>query len=601
MNNYLKYLKALTLLFPAILLLFILSTGCETEKEVIREVPVTVHDTLIVTVEIHDTVTVFVNGVEVDSIMVNPPMIAQGNWVELTATASLTGDQEFTYAWFATAGQFDAVEGDTVHWKSPDEPGVYTITVHATDGNFVGLGAVNVGVEMYVPTETPYYLGVDACSGCHDGGIGGTQYTTWVGTAHAHAWQTLEESGHAGPSCYPCHSVGFEPAPNTGNSGFDEAPIMKFANVQCENCHGPASEHVSTGSLDLEVSYNVQNCGKCHDGEHHPYLTEWLQSPHNFPGDAHTSSSCIGCHEGVGAALRLAGKSEVPLNVFYGGGGSQPISRPDTTEFPYEPIVCQTCHDPHDATNPGQLRTVTDVVLVAQVSGGSNPVITPGGVGKLCMQCHHARSGPWQHIPNGNVRFGPHHNPQADAISANTGYKGVADSTFYWAGPSHLLVQNSCKTCHLNTIEFPGPSGSAVTGHTFLPTTEACLNCHGPINSFRDIPAAGDFDGDGVVEGLQDEVDGLMVLLRDAIVNNGPGLDTTTSGFVGALGNPALSTLQQREAGWNWVFVYEDRSHGIHNPDYVVQLLQQSYIYIGGTFQNNVTLVKSDNEAVAQW
>ena len=109
-------------------------------------------------------------------------------------------------------------------------------------------------------------------------------------------------------------------------------------------------------------------------------------------------------------------------------------------------------------------------------------------------------------------------------------------------------------------IEYPGPAGSAVTGHKLEPTPEACVNCHGSITAFTQIPAAADFDGDGTVEGLQEEVDGLMVLLRDAIVNTPPGLDTTTKGFIGALGDPLLSTLEQREAGWNWVYVYRDAS-----------------------------------------
>ena len=157
-------------------------------------------------------------------------------------------------------------------------------------------------------------------------------------------------------------------------------------------------------------------------------------------------------------------------------------------------------------------------------------------------------------------------------IAAKSGYLNVAPEEFTWAGASHLLVQNSCKTCHLNRVEYVSDSSPASTGHTFMPTTAACQNCHGTISSFRDIPAADDFDGDGNYEGLQDEVDGLVELLIEALVAD--GLDTLTYGGIeGAFSSDTSSTLIQREAGWNLLFVESDASHGVHNPDYAVQLL----------------------------
>lgn len=591
-----NFFKCFALILPVALLALMLTTGCETEKEVIRTVTQT--DTVTVTITVHDTITILVNGVAVNTVVANPAMIAQGGTVELTASATAQpGVGPLTYYWFASAGELHENSGDTVHWKAPDDPQVVTITVHAanTAGTFIGIGTVMVGVDMYVPTVTPYFLGDAACAGCHSG-----KHSEWSGTAHADAWASLMESGHPAPYCFPCHAVGYEPSPMTGNSGYDEAPIAKFENVQCENCHGPASDHVASPfAVKPEVSFDVMNCGKCHEGTHHPYLTEWNESPHNFDPYAHPSASCGGCHDGVASAIRLSGGSATyPLNVYYGSGAIS--ERPDTAAVPLRAIVCQTCHDPHSVDHPRQIRTVADVPLRTP-AGQPQIFVTAGGTGKVCMHCHHARSGPENHIPNGNVRFGPHYSPQADAMAAQTGFKGVADPTFHWAGPSHLLVQNSCKTCHLNMIEYPGPAGSAVTGHTFRPTPEACVNCHGQITAFNQIPAAADFDGDGTVEGLQEEVHGLLVLLRDAIVNTPPGLDTTVGGFVSALGDPTRSTLQQREAGWNWVYVYQDGSKGIHNPDYLVQLLQTSYNYITSEPVPGAVLVKNDNEAVKNW
>lgn len=581
MSNHQKFLKALALLFPAILMIFILSTGCETEKEVIKEVEKVVHD------------TVYVNIISVDSIYATPENIAQGGTITLTAEAStLQSDQDYTFAWFASAGTLSSETGDTVTWKAPDEPGIYTITVHATDGTFIGIGATNVGVEMYIPTETPYFLGDAACSGCHS-----EKHAEWAGTAHAHAWETLQNSGHPAPYCNPCHAIGYEPTANTGNSGYDEAPIEMFVNVQCENCHGAASTHVANiDPTQVEVSYDVQNCGKCHDGEHHPFLTEWLMSPHNYDPYAESSYSCGGCHDGVAASIRLSGESaQYPLSSFYGSG--RITERPDTADVALQAVVCQACHDPHNLENPSQIRTMADVPLVA--ANGRSPVITEGGTGKLCMHCHHARRGPESQIAAGSGHFGPHANPQADMMKGESAYFAVADPAFPWAGPSHLNVQNSCKTCHLSTVEFGGgPGGAAVVGHEFIPKPQACVNCHGPITAFTDIKALEDFDGDGTIEGLQDEVLGLLDNLRDAIVAS--GLDTT-NGFIEAIGDTSISNPEQRAAGWNWAFVEEDKSKGVHNPDFAVQVLQQSILYIGGTLPENARIVKGEKQVVAQW
>lgn len=595
MNHSSKINSIIALLIPALFLFFMLFTACEEEVEkIVKE---TVHDTTVVTVNdttvvtARDTILVDVQ-VMVDSVIASPDSIAQGGTITLTAEASTAEEVgELSYFWRAAAGELSSETDDTVDWKAPDDPGAYKVSVHVTDGEYIGIGSVLVGVGMYAPTATPYYVGDDKCAICHS-----RFHDEWEQTGHADAWQTLIASGGAASFCFKCHSVGWEPEPFTGNSGYDEAPIAKFEDVQCENCHGPGSEHISTLKTEaIQVSYDEMNCGKCHEGEHHPYLSEWEESPHNF--DPLTSSHgagangfCQGCHEGVAAAIRLSGD----LSSFYGGGFIS--ERPDTNSVSLEPVVCQTCHDPHSAENPGQLRTVDDVLLVE--ANGERPIVSEGGAGKLCMQCHHARRAPEPQIQNGYPFFGPHANPQADMMASKSAYHSVAESDFVWAGPSHLRVQNSCKTCHLNTVEFSA-SGPAVTGHKFEPTVDACVTCHGPINDFDEIMATNDFDGDGRVEGVQSEVQGLLDLLASALVAD--GLDTTGVGIAGALGDTTTSTFKQREAGYNWVFVVDDKSLGVHNPDYAVQLLQQSYKFITGNNIPNAKMVREDNIVAARW
>ncbi len=571
------YKRQVVVIAAAFLAFTLMLMSCETEKVVTETVEVLVRDTVAVSI------------ISVDSIFVAADSVTEGASVELTASVSFNGDTgPLNYSWFTTDGVFiGESENDTVTWKAPDEAGAYMVSVHITDGDNIGIGSRFIGVGMYVPSASPFFLGDVNCMTCH-----GDQHVAWEETGHAEAWASLEAAG-VRSFCIRCHTVGYDGPP--GNGGYDETPISRYENVQCESCHGPASEHVA--DLDpskVSIDYGALQCATCHQGTHHPYFDEWENSPHNFDSTffATGNAACQGCHEGVAASIRLSGD----LSQFYGAGPI--LGRPSAEEQPHRPVTCQTCHDPHDGENPGQLRTVADVPLVT--ANGESPVITVGGSGKLCMHCHHARRGPDDQVINGYAHFGPHANPQADMMLGASAYHAVAEEDFVWAGPSHLNVQNSCKTCHLNTSEYQGPNAPAVTGHSFQPTVAACAGCHGPINDFDEIMALEDFDGDGSVEGVQSEVQGLMAVLEDELWASfvGRGLDTTGLDLEDILGSDSLSTLLERESGYNWAFVHDDKSHGIHNPDYAVQLLQQSIMHLTGSLPQGAVVLSSRSDDV---
>ena len=94
----------------------------------------------------------------------------------------------------------------------------------------------------------------------------------------------------------------------------------------------------------------------------------------------------------------------------------------------------------------------------------------------------------------------------------------------------------------------------------YMVNTGDCANCHGAISDFDDILALDDFDGDGSVEGVQSEVEGLMHILADALIAD--GLDTTGTDIAGALGDTLTSTLEQRTAGYNLIYLEDDKSMG---------------------------------------
>lgn len=82
------------------------------------------------------------------------------------------------------------------------------------------------------------YAGVGACRSCH-----APQTVQWQQTAHAHALQTLVDKGQQfNPECLPCHTLGFQH--ENGFWSVNHPPSQHKQDVQCENCHGPARDHV---------------------------------------------------------------------------------------------------------------------------------------------------------------------------------------------------------------------------------------------------------------------------------------------------------------------------------------------------------------------
>jgi len=103
------------------------------------------------------------------------------------------------------------------------------------------------------------YIGSESCKACHQ-----SEYKKWEETRHARAYATLEEDGYQyDPECVVCHVVGLD-----YESGFvsaEETPELK--NVDCENCHGPGSEHV-TNPMQAKTRGPKSTCLDCHTPEH---------------------------------------------------------------------------------------------------------------------------------------------------------------------------------------------------------------------------------------------------------------------------------------------------------------------------------------------
>lgn len=132
------------------------------------------------------------------------------------------------------------------------------------------------------------YVGTELCKGCHQ-----TAWESWSKSHHAHAWQTLVDAEKdpkrygwpvtAYPECVGCHTVGYEQ--ETGFVSYEETP--QLADVGCERCHGPGSEHLASGGKQKlgiigGVGASVM-CVQCHDFEQSPqfvYGERWKLIEH---------------------------------------------------------------------------------------------------------------------------------------------------------------------------------------------------------------------------------------------------------------------------------------------------------------------------------
>ena len=140
----------------------------------------------------------------------------------------------------------------------------------------------------------------------------------------------------------------------------------------------------------------------------------------------------------------------------------------------------------------------------------------------------------------------------------------------------------------MQNIPSTDPGFTHTGGHTFnvSSTNEdlvvACQQCHGSSVTSFDI-ALKDYNGDGVIEGVQTEVQHLMDKLSTLLPNSSGVVD-------GVVKTPVTAktwTPAQMEAAYNWQFVHDDGSFGIHNTAYAVGLLKASIADLNGDSNND--------------
>jgi predicted CXXCH cytochrome family protein len=363
-------------------------------------------------------------------------------------------------------------------------------------------------------TQDASYLTATSCASCHP-----ASYDGWNETGHARAWIDLEGNpNHTSPSCGGelCHTTGFgEPG------GFvDNATTPDLVNVQCEECHGPGSDHVAAPPSEKRATIarnlTAELCGTCHQGEHHPFYNEWSLSGHSqslisLRGALNANDSCLECHS---ADYILAPDPSLRPNI-------------DTAT---EGITCAVCHDPHGSQHGRELRMPRE---------------------DLCASCHN---------PGTSLPGEPIFHPQS---SMRAGFSGVDVDT------DQFMPTVDCEDCHMYAYPYnPGSIPPQVTGHSFRPKPEACASCHDGTTSFLLSVE----ESASLIEKWQDQT---IELLYEAEYNIALAQVALERAPDYGFGNATIATAQEifDEANYSKNFVAADGSSGAHNPDYTRNLL----------------------------
>ena len=321
-------------------------------------------------------------------------------------------------------------------------------------------------------------------------------------------------------------------------------------------------EREITGDV-AEVDNNRDNCLECHSGYLDQAQGEWANSIHasgnNIDYTNRGGSDCTRCHNQQGFVQFLE-TGELP-------------------DVPFETVSaigCFACHNPHE-TGTLELRSQAAYTL-------ENGDVFDHGKANLCVHCHHSRISAESITDDFEVtstHWGTHHGPQGDLLNGSNGWEFPGEGYNFPKSPHRLVVEDACVGCHMGNPRTH--VGYDLGGHSFNmeseETTEtlsglcADASCHGSTVKEYDFLADHDYDGDGVREGYQTEIDGLLESL--AVLLEGQGVLEDNEPVEGTIADANLAG-----ALYNYIFLEEDRSHGIHNFKYAKALIDASIDYV---------------------
>ena len=365
------------------------------------------------------------------------------------------------------------------------------------------------------------------------------------------------------------------------------ASSLLFVQCTSDPLQGPAGADGQNGLGGLDgldgLDGSAASCIACHSDEKRaPIHLAYLSAKHGSGSSwaRGTRASCAECHNNEG------------FIDFIETGAVDPDGYATSN-----PINCNGCHDKHrsfDFENDGNdfaVRTLDEVPLRNLVDFGIDYTIDYGNASNTCANCHQPRRGAPSEDPiyvdkyvQTSSHWGPHHGPQTALLEGLLG--AYTTFTLVEAIPPVKDATHrtgaSCIACHMRETT----DGSA--GHSWNPAGNNCVTCH-PNTPFEELKVIDDLLADwNTLGGLLENVIG-QAIVEDTItggyvpVFEADGITPvpTENGIVYLEDGewhpqPGMYDLKDAEAAWNFLYFYEDKSGGVHNPDYARAIIRNS-------------------------
>jgi hypothetical protein len=284
-------------------------------------------------------------------------------------------------------------------------------------------------------------------------------------------------------------------------------------------------------------------------------IDDWTKSKHSgLILLATEEQDCVRCHDGGAFAQGITDPKQLKRDV---GPETSATSFPVATD-------CRACH-----TGKGLDILKSGTIDIPSKSGVN------AGAGAICMACHNARR---PASIDDTRQAAPHYGPMADVQQGSGGIRTGAINP--GSTQKHATVEDTCVHCHMADKD-------GVASHTFtIESTAPCKQCHNNIGDSFDFTAKGDYDGNGKKEGLQTEVKGLLAAVTKATQDQvqGATFSSQQGRIVFMRGDTTVTPVPGKvyAAAYNVVLITNDKSEGIHNPRFTVDLLQQTYQELTG-------------------
>jgi hypothetical protein len=512
----------------------------------------------------------------------------------------------------------DSIGTYTVSLTTTPATSPATVTLNIVATTFVGAGISVANTSSGNPVT---------CDPCHRGSLA-ENFTEWQSTNHAQAVKRKvnEVGGHFNKSCLSCHSIGGFGLSTHKNNGFDDMALLegfpssilpdtigKFdtlvakypktmatTGIQCENCHGPAGSHKDLVLNDplnyIDETLSNSTCDQCHfSSDRHGIGYAWT-------GSAHANSMaegsqvqymdrfpCARCHTAQGYIQNAIGGIAVPSK----SGSLLSYDNP-------MPVGCATCHDPHKNNHPTQITA----------GAYTYPQLRVDDIADACIDCHETRlsSRGLHTTTQGPMLVGANATPFTMAIlkayvtnssdmSTNVGlWSGWQFPGYTYTNSSHSAIEDRCVTCHMasspsylaasaSNFTIPDTMLNKLGGHTFRVAYTApgdsvpvlnptgCTECHGTVSiDFVELTQTKTKNLLATLKTLLPKRDsvGTVSLVNDTVAYQN-WKNSATYGYA----KRALTTTE-RGAAYNYQFVTNDGSFGVHNFKYAEELLNSS-------------------------